>query len=91
MYAHHDKYLNLKQSFTKHKSRTVKSPLSKKLSSHMEQSPSSEANSHSAGQEIPRLLWNLEVHYRVHNSPQLVPDPDASNPNLPTLTRGGGN
>jgi len=29
----------------------------------MEQSPSEEANSHSATQEIPRHLWNPEVHY----------------------------
>jgi len=28
----------------------------------MDQSPSSEANSHSASQEIPCLLWNLKVH-----------------------------
>jgi hypothetical protein len=37
----------------------------------MEQSPSSEANSHSLSQEIPRLLQNMLVHYRVHNSPVL--------------------
>jgi hypothetical protein len=29
---------------------------------------SSEANSRSASQEIPRLSWNLKVHYRVQNT-----------------------
>ena len=43
------------------------------LTYSLEQSPTWEANSSSANQEIPGILWNLKVHYRVHKCPPPVP------------------
>jgi hypothetical protein len=39
------------------------------LNNCMEQSPSWEANSFSASQEIPRILWNPEVYYYIRLPP----------------------
>jgi len=43
------------------------------LTYSIEQSSSWETNRFSASQEIPRILWNLQIHYRSHKGPPPVP------------------
>ena len=39
----------------------------------MEHSPSWEANRFSASQEIPRILWNMNINYRINKCPLPFP------------------
>jgi len=46
----------------------------------MQESTSWEANRSSVSQEIPRLLWNPKVHYRIHKLSPALPILNQSNP-----------
>lgn len=54
--------------------------LTTELIKDIEQSPSSEANTSSASQEMPHIFWNLERHYGIHKSLPPVCNPSHINP-----------
>ena len=55
------------------------------LTHSMVQSPSWEANWFAVSKEIPRILWNPNVHYRTHKTPPPVPILGQPNPvHIPT-------
>jgi hypothetical protein len=54
--------------------------LARRWTNCIELNPPWETNSRSTSQKIPRISWNLRVHYRVHKRPELLPILSQMNP-----------
>jgi hypothetical protein len=54
--------------------------LSQSTQKSVDQSPSSEDNSYSTCQKIPRLLHILNIHYHIHEKLQMDPNLSQMNP-----------
>jgi hypothetical protein len=59
---------------------TVKLLTNQPTNSLLEQSPPWDANSSSTSQEIPCILWNLNVQYSIHMNLLAVPVLNQNNP-----------
>ena len=50
------------------------------MTKSLEQNPSWDANRFAANQEIPRISWKPNVHYRIQTRPPAGPCPEPDNP-----------